>query len=354
LDAVFHHVGRDFWAFRDVLERGEQSTYRDWFAHLRFDQKSPYGDPFSYEAWNGHFNLVKLNLQNPDVRQHLLGAVQSWIKEYGIDGLRLDAAECMDIGFLQELRSFCRNLRADFWLMGEAVHGDYRRLANDSTLDSVTNYELYKGLYSSHVDKNYFEIAYSLNRQFGPQGMYRGLPLYAFADNHDVNRVASMVREPAHLFPLYCLLFTIPGVPSIYYGSEWGLRAERTRTSDAPLRPAIRLDEMQRSAPMPDLTKAIAQLASLRRASSALQSGDYEQVEVRAEQLAFVRRSESEYVLVMVNAAATPASMQMRVPGVSDGKMVDLLNNHEEYRVERGMIRIDKVWPRWGRVLRVA
>jgi cyclomaltodextrinase / maltogenic alpha-amylase / neopullulanase len=353
LDAVLHHVGREFWAFRDVLERREQSAYRDWFANLRFDQRSPYGDPFSYEAWNGHYNLVKLNLRNPEVKQHLLGAVRFWMEDFGIDGLRLDAADCMDIGFLQELRGFCRSLRDDFWLMGEAVHGDYRRLANESTLDSVTNYELYKGLYSSHVDKNYFEIAYSLQRQFGPQGMYRGLPLYTFADNHDVNRVASMVGELSQLFPLYCLLLTVPGVPSIYYGSEWGLRAERTRTSDAPLRPVIRLEEMRRSAPMPDLTKAIAQLVSLRRSSPALQSGDYEQVEVRSEQLAFVRRTDGEYILVMVNASSAPASMQTHVPGVTDGRMVDLLNGREEFRVERGKIRVEKLWPNWARVLQL-
>jgi glycosidase len=219
LDGVFNHVGRDFWAFRDVLSAREQSVYREWFAGLKFGESSPYHDPFTYEGWNGHYSLVKLNLHHPAVVQHLFDAVSLWVEEFNIDGLRLDAADSIDIEFLRKLADFCQNLRPDFWLMGEVVHGDYRHWANDQALDSVTNYECYKGLYSSHVDRNYFEIGYSLNRQFGPDGLYRHLPLYNFVDNHDVNRVMSYLKNPAHLYPLYCLLFTMPGIPSIYYGS---------------------------------------------------------------------------------------------------------------------------------------
>jgi glycosidase len=216
LDGVFNHVGRDFWAFRDVLERGEVSPYREWFSGLSFGKTSPLGDPFSYEGWNGHYNLVKLNLRNPAVREHLFGAVKAWMEEFGIDGLRLDAADHVEREFLMALARHCRGLRANFWLMGEVVHGDYRKWVNGEMLDSVTNYECYKGLYSSHVDRNYFEIAYALHRQFGENGLYRHFPLYAFADNHDVNRVASNLSNPMDLFPLYCLLLTMPGVPSIY------------------------------------------------------------------------------------------------------------------------------------------
>ena len=213
LDGVFHHVGRDFWAFRDVQTHGRESAYCDWFAGLRFEGRSPYGDPFVYDGWNGHYNLVKLNLHNPAVRQHLFQAVQFWIEEFAIDGLRLDAADCLDQGFLAELAGWCRRLRPDFWLLGEVIHGDYRGWAGPELLNSVTNYECYKGLHSSHNERNYFEIAYSLNRQFGPDGIYRELPLYAFADNHDVDRVVSVLGSPAHLYPLHCLLFTMPGCP---------------------------------------------------------------------------------------------------------------------------------------------
>src|SRR5512133_1605700 len=259
LDGVFNHVGRDFWAFRDLQSRREQSPYRDWFQNLDFSRSSPSGDPFSYEGWSGHFDLVKLNHANPAVREHLFEAVRVWVDLFEIDGVRLDAADVLPPDFLDALSGFCRGLRSDFWLMGEMVVSGFRRLAQPGRMDSATNYEAYKGLYSSHVDHNYFELAYTLQRQFGPGGLYRDLDLYTFADNHDVNRVASNLKTPAHLYPLYSLLFSMPGIPSIYYGSEWGLLGERTRSSDDSLRPQLSLDQVA-SFPQPDLSALIARL----------------------------------------------------------------------------------------------
>jgi glycosidase len=261
LDGVFNHVGRDFWAFRDVQQYGERSIYRDWFQGLNFSSHSPYGDPFSYQGWNGNYDLVKLNLGNPAVQEHLLNAVRIWVNRFDIDGLRLDVADCLEMPFIEALRAFTRQLKTDFWLMGEVVLGDYRNWVSPTRLDSVTNYECFKGLYSSFTNKNFFEIAYSLNRQFGPDGIYRDLPLYSFADNHDVNRVASLLQNPAHLYPLYCLLFTMPGVPSIYYGSEWGLEGKRTAQEDSNLRPCLDLASLQNNSPQPDLPAAISRLS---------------------------------------------------------------------------------------------
>jgi glycosidase len=241
LDGVFNHVGRDFWAFRDLQAQGQQSPYAGWFAGLRFDQPNQHGDPFSYEGWAGHTSLVKLNLHHPDARRHLLDAARMWIETFEIDGLRLDAADCVDHDFLSELGAACRALKPDFWLLGEVVHGDYRQWANPAELDSVTNYECYKGLYSSFNERNFFEIAYALNRQFGEDGLYRGLPLYNFVDNHDVNRIASSLRSPVDLAALHLLLYSMPGVPSIYAGSEFGIPGLRTPSNDAALRPALDL-----------------------------------------------------------------------------------------------------------------
>jgi glycosidase len=351
LDGVFNHVGRDFWAFRDVLEHRENSTYRDWFQNLNFGQRSPFGDPFTYDCWNGNYDLVKLNLNNPDARQHLLAAVRHWILDFQIDGLRLDVADCLDLGFQKELAAFCRALRPDFWLMGEVVHGDYTHWANPQCLNSVTNYECYKSLYSSHVDKNYFEIAYSLNRQFGPAGLYRNLGLYNFADNHDVNRIASNLQNPAHLYPLYCLLFSIPGIPAIYYGSEWGLRGLRNHNDDSALRPQLDLAGMQDNAPHPALPDIIQKLAQIRKGSTALRHGDYSQLQVTDQQLAFARQCQNETVVVLVNAAAESASFDLPV-GLADGTpMVDLLNNGEVFQTSKGKLRVETVHPHWARIL---
>jgi glycosidase len=353
LDGVFNHVGRHFWAFRDVQTRGWDSPYKDWFHNLRFDGRSPFGDPFSYEGWAGNYDLVKLNLGNPAVREHLFGAVAHWMDAFSIDGLRLDAADVVEPDFLQALAAFCKARRPDFWLMGEIVHGDYRHWANPHMLDSVTNYECYKGLYSSLKDANYFEIAYALNRQFGEAGMYRGLPLYAFVDNHDVNRVASNLVKPAHLYPLYCLLFTMPGVPSIYYGSEWGLTGSRNSFNDRPLRPALSLTQAGSRGQTPALAAAITRLGQLRQSTPALRHGDYRQLYVSHEQFAFTRRVDGQQVVVLLNASDQPAAFDVLFSTNRAHEMVDLLNPGEVFPLRNGRLQVDAVWSNWARVLEI-
>jgi cyclomaltodextrinase len=353
LDGVFNHVGRDFWAFRDVLQNGERSEYRHWFKGMDFSGRSPYGDPFQYKGWSGHYDLVELNFDEPAVKEHLLQAVKQWIVDFEIDGLRLDVADSLDLQFQRELAAFCRHLKPDFWLMGEIIHGDYNRWVNPETLDSVTNYECYKGLYSSHNDRNYFEIAYSLNRQFGAEGIYRGKLLYNFADNHDVNRVASNLTNRAHLYPLYCLLFTMPGVPSIYYGSEWGLEGQRDASSDKALRPHLDINTVRQTAPQPELEKTIAQLARIRHASPALRVGGYTQLLVRNEQIAFSRKTAGEEVLVLVNAADHPEAFELPTAVHPGTRLLDLLDPEESFTVEAGKVRVEAVHPNWARVLRI-
>lgn len=352
LDGVFHHVGRDFWAFRDVLEHGENSPYRDWFTGLSFEGSSPYGDPFQYEAWNGHYSLVKLNLHHPEVSAHIFEAIQHWVETFGIDGLRLDVAEDIDISFLKALSSFCHKLKPDFWLMGEVIHGDYRQWANAEILDSTTNYECYKGLYSSHVDANYFEIAHSLKRLFDDPGIYKHLSLYNFADNHDVDRVASTLKDQRHLYPLYTLLFTIPGIPSVYYGSEWGWEGKKVNGDDSPLRPDIDLGRALQESPHPDLAKTISSLAKIRKSSSALKYGSYQQLEVAHEQFAFARQSADEYVVVLVNAADEEASVDLKIPTQKGHTLVDLLNPEESFAIHPKTTNVT-VHPHWARIMKV-
>jgi glycosidase len=348
-DAVFHHTGRDFWAFRDVQEKRKESPYCNWY-HLDFTRRSPYGEPFHYKGWAGHYDLAKLNVANPETRDHLFAAVRSWIEQFEIDGLRLDAADVLDLDFQGRLAAHCRELKADFWLMGEVVGGDYRRLAYPGGLDSTTNYEAYKGLWSSHNDRNYFEIAYSLDREFGPGGIYRGLPLYAFADNHDVDRVSSILQDLAHLYPLYILLMTMPGVPSIYYGSECGIEGRKGQGTDAPLRPALDPQSMLRDAPHPDLHRTIKKLIALRRRRSALRRGEYIQLHVAREQFAFLRHDANERIVVALNASSRWVELPLTLPDVGCGRAIDELNSGESFEISGGTCRVP-IPPRWGRIL---
>jgi cyclomaltodextrinase / maltogenic alpha-amylase / neopullulanase len=351
LDGVFHHVGRDFWAFKDVQKHGPESGYCDWFQGVDFHRRSPYNDSFVYESWRGHFNLVKLDLHHPPVREHLFQAVDQWMREFDIDGLRLDVADCLDMDFQRDLAVFCKSRRPDFWLMGEVIHGDYRKWVNPETLDSVTNYVCYKGLYSSLVDRNYFEIAYALNQQFGENGIYRNLPLYSFVDNHDVNRAASQLKNPSHLYPLYCLLFTMPGVPSIYYGSEWGIEGKRTSRSDRALRPQLDLLKVSQESPIRDLSEVIGRLARIRHHSEALRYGNYNQLLIKSEQLVFARQTAKECVIVALNAADKPVPLELAVPMAGKRQLIDLLNEGERFPVQGGKVRIKALYPCWARIL---
>ena len=300
LDGVFNHVGRGFWAFRDLREKKWDSPYRDWF-HVGFDGDTAFHDGFWYEAWEGHYELVKLNLQNPDVVRHQFDAIRSWVEQFDIDGLRLDVAYCLSLDYLRQLRAFTGGLKPDFVLMGECLHGDYNRWMNDEMCHSVTNYECYKGLWSSFNSMNLFEIGHSLQRQFGPEQwcLYRGRRPLSFLDNHDVERIASILTDKNHLIPAYGLLFGMPGVPAVYYGSEWGIGG-RKADGDAALRPALEKPEWT------GLTDWIAKLAAARKSSPALCYGSYRSVVLTNRQIIFERETGGERVLVAVNADSAP------------------------------------------------
>lgn len=299
LDAVFNHVGRGFWAFRDVLERREASPYRDWFK-IDFNGNNGYGDGLRYSGWEGHEELVELNLEQPGLVDYLLDCVGEWMERFAIDGLRLDVAYMLNRPFMERLRTFCLDRRPDFFLMGEMIHGDYRQIVNERMLHSCTNYGGYKSLYSAFNSLNLFEIGHSLQRQSGdePWALYRGLNLVNFADNHDVNRIASELNDAAQLPALYTLLFGMPGIPALYYGSEWGARGKKGagREGDLALRPDFAAPEWNA------LTEHIAALCRLRRASRALAYGSFRIVLMNNRQLIFERRCADERLLIAVNA----------------------------------------------------
>lgn len=300
LDGVFNHVGRGFFQFQDVLKNREASPYLNWF-HINLGGNSNYNDGLWYEGWEGNYDLVKLNLQNGEVVHHILDAVQYWIDEFDIDGLRLDVAYCLDENFVRTLRSFTTEKKPDFFLLGEMLHGDYNRLMNDSMLHSVTNYECYKGLYSSFNSMNMFEINHSLLRQFGPENwtLYKGKHLLSFVDNHDVTRVASILSNEKHLPLIYAMCFGMPGIPCVYYGSEWGTKADKSE-GDPALRPCFEQPEWN------ELSEFISKLAEAKKNSEALNYGSFRSVLLTNRQCIFERASGHERVMVAINADGAP------------------------------------------------
>ena len=324
LDGVFNHVGREFWAFQDVLEKRQDSEYKDWF-YINFDGNSNYGDGFWYEGWEGHFELVKLNLDNPAVRDHLLDAVGMWMDEFGIDGIRLDVAYMLNRTFMKNLVDFARDTNPEMVFIGEMLHGDYSTLVNHHMLDSATNYECYKGLYSSFNTHNMHEIGYSLNRQFGPEPwtLYQGLPLYSFVDNHDVMRIATQLTDEKHLPLINALMFAMPGVPSVYYGSEWGIEGFKEPGSDDALRPRVKPEDLKQG----ELYQYIAKLSEVRKHSQALKDGGYREIRTEQDIIAFEREAGEERMIFALNAGSEEYTLHFDARA---GKGTDLLTGEEK------------------------
>lgn len=323
LDGVFNHVGRDHAAFKDLQQNGGNSRYKDWFAGVNFGGRSPYGDNFSYEGWNGHYNLVKLNLYNNEVVEHIFGAVKMWIEKWGIDGIRFDAADCLAEDFIRRIHRFTRELRPDFWLMGEIIHGQYNRWANGDMFDCVTNYQCYKGIYSSHNDRNYFEIAHSIEYQ---HGQYGNIYMYNFLDNHDVARLMSVLKNPDHAECCYTMMYGMYGVPSVYYGSEFGIRGEKGRGEDADraIRPCLDLDDI------PDMNDKlmlhISELGAIRLSLPAVQSGSYAKIELKNQTFLFKRELNGETVYFALNIGDGDYTFRFNTPY---GKLADRLSGRQ-------------------------
>ncbi len=308
-DGVFNHVGRDFFAFKDLLANRENSRYKDWFCNVNFWGNNEYNDGFCYENWGGYNLLVKLNQRNPEVRDYICGVLKFWVEEFDIDGIRLDAADVLDFDFMRVLRGVSNEVKSDFWLMGEVIHGDYTRWANDDTLHSVTNYHLHKALYSGHNDHNYFEIAHTVKRLIDIGA--GKLKLYNFVDNHDVERIYTKLNNKEHFLPVHILLYTLPGVPSVYYGSEFAVDGRKERGNDYLLRPALSLEDFADAYSDNKHTKLICKLGKMRQSVKALSYGEYKELLLTTKQYAFSRTFEQKSVIVSVNNDENGATLSI-------------------------------------------
>lgn len=306
-DGVFNHTGRDFFAFKDIQQNREHSRYLNWYCNVNFGGDTEYNDGFSYENWGGYNLLVKLNQRNPAVQNYICDVIRFWVSEFDVDGIRLDAADVLDFDFMRTLRRTAAEVKEDFWLMGEVIHGDYSRWVNGETLHSVTNYVLHKALYSGHNDHNYFEIAHTVKYL---QNM-GNLDLYNFVDNHDVERIYTKLSNKAHFAPVHVLLYTLPGVPSIYYGSEFGIEGKKEKFSDDSLRPALDIKDYADAVQKNPCTALIAALGKIRQHTPALSYGSYAELQLTNRQFAFARDLDGIRVIVTVNNDDNAADMSL-------------------------------------------
>ena len=337
LDGVFNHTGRDFFAFQDILKNRENSQYKDWYCNVNFWGNNSYNDGFSYDNWGGYDLLVKLNQHNPTVKEYIQDVIRFWVSEFDIDGIRLDAADVLDFEYMKALRSVANEVKPDFWLMGEVIHGNYSRWANDGTLHSVTNYMLHKALYSGHNDHNYFEVAHTIKYVSGMVG--NNLKLYSFVDNHDVERIYTKLNNKAHFVPVHVMLYTLPGVPSVYYGSEFGIEGKKEKFSDDSLRPALNYEDYKDAVNTNPYTQLIAALGKIRQNTPALCYGDYQELELQTTHFAYARSINDKSVITAVSNNDSDVIMNLACSntteyvGALSGKRVSVNNGRIQVQV---------------------
>jgi cyclomaltodextrinase / maltogenic alpha-amylase / neopullulanase len=222
LDGVFNHVGRDFPRFREAQAEGPDSPAGQWFCWQN-------GHP---EVFEGHDLLISLDHDAPAVREYVASVMAHWL-DRGADGWRLDAAYQVPPSFWAAVLPGVRQRHPDAWFVGEVIHGDYREFVAESGLDSVTQYELWKSIWSALNDANLHELAWNLARHDKLLASFTPL---TFIGNHDVTRIASKLTNPAHLGHAVAVLMTVGGIPSIYAGDEQaftGVKEDREHGDDA-------------------------------------------------------------------------------------------------------------------------
>jgi len=253
LDGVFNHTGTGHFAFKDLTINGPNSQYAGWYhlgarkadfeGYCVVDDMSDSG--FSYDCWEGHPVLPRLNLENHDVKQHIFDVARFWVDEVGIDGWRLDVAHEIEPDFWREFRAVCDNtkLGKDCLLVGEMIHGNYNYWVGDDRLHSGTNYQMSHATWFSLNDRNY---EYFYNALLRENCLFSGLTLVNFLGNHDVPRVASNITNPKHYLHAMVVLLLMKGIPCLYYGDEFGMEGtpadgtdEHSGGDDAMRRPML-------------------------------------------------------------------------------------------------------------------
>jgi len=311
LDGVFNHVGRDHPAFRAVLEQGPDAPTADWF-RLRWPD-GPAAEP-AYDTFEGHGQLVALDHSCPAVADWVTGVLTHWL-DRGADGWRLDAAYAVPTSFWATVLPRVRERHPDAYVVGEVIHGDYARVVAESGMDAVTQYELWKAIWSALNDGNLHELAHALGRHDGFLDSF--VPL-TFVGNHDVTRIASRLTDVAHLPHALAVLFTVGGTPSVYAGDEQaftGVKEDRAGGDDA-VRPPFPDSPAELSALGEPTHRLHQQLIGLRRRHRWLHRARTTPLHRDNRQLSYAVSAEGQRLVVALNLADTAADVP--APGAGE------------------------------------
>ena len=357
IDGVFNHVSREFDSFKDIQTYKEKSWRKNWH-YVDFSRDSPYKDGFDYENWEGYYELVKLNLDEKDVRDYLFSVSNYWLKEIGIDGWRLDVAYLIGTNFWREFRQVCKNAKPDCILIGEMIHGPYDDWIGPELLDAGTGYQVYKSIWSAINSNNMFELKAILERSFHQEwGLFKNTTLVNFLGNHDCTRIRSILKDDRYIFPAFLFLLTTNGIPKIYYGDEIGLKGVKTEHSDEDVRRPMPRSFDEWPSMGKDIFKNIQKFIQIRKNNHALTHGDLIPVFADNNVLAFIRRSTKQTLLIIINSNFE--KIETIIPlwnqNLEGYKFVELLEQggDKEYIVRNNQLRISELFPCWGRILQL-
>jgi cyclomaltodextrinase len=322
LDGVFNHVGRRHPAFQEVLHRGPQAERANWFK-LSWPRGTAPGSEPDYACFEGHRQLVTLNHDAPQVADYVAAIMDHWLNR-GADGWRLDAAYAVPRRFWAQVLSQIRSAHPDAYIVGEVIHGDYTGIVRDTGMDAVTQYELWKAIWSGLNDRNLFELAHALERHNGYLDAF--VPL-TFVGNHDVTRIASRLTDERLLPHALAILFTCGGTPSIYAGDEQafrGVKEERVGGDDA-IRPPFPPTPAELAPYGWPIYRLHQSLIALRRRHPWLHRARTRQVHLANAQLVLAMTEAPQTLFVALNLADEPVSLpvpEARRIEVGEGQLV--------------------------------
>ncbi|MHA1253016.1 MAG: alpha-amylase family glycosyl hydrolase [Candidatus Helarchaeota archaeon] len=299
--------------------------------------------------------LVKLNLNNPEVKEFIFSVAKYWMTEFKIDGWRLDVAYEIQPDFWKNFRNFCKNINPDCFLLGELIYEPYNKYVGPELLDAGTNFQIYKSVWSSFNSNNMHELKAVLERSFHKNwGLYKNIVMVNFLGNHDTTRIRSILTDERGIYPAFIFLFTTLGIPKIYYGDEIGMFGIKKPDSDEDIRKPMPMSETDWPENGKYIFDHVKNLIKIRNQNHALIYGSIDYLYADNNYLAFIRKSSLQTILVIINTINSPEIKKIPLwnQNLDGSKFIELLDQggKKEYIIQNNHLTAE-FFPYWGRIL---